>query len=461
MQAAVKDNTEQDRKPTTPSVNVEALMAEIREKIKRDLEQLPTAAPTIQLSQNRAANNPVILSEELNYLNSHWHDWAVPSEISSHRPIIGRLIVKFKKFFVNMIWNTVLGEYFERERKFQSNLVRFLNQTARYIDARDTDVWTRIIQKIDRDVNQLLREDLERLHGEMRSLGRELVRTESLRVFEDRIEGLRDELHALERTTLMIARAKINTSETPAAMLQQGQDQPTSFEPSDLEYLVLEDRYRGSEHLIRERMREYLHFFSNATAEVLEFGCGRGEFLELLKASGIPAIGIDLNPAMTEICKTKGLNVVTLDCIKFLEQLPNNSAGGIFAAQLVEHLPRKVLEKFFELAHAKLKPGARLILETINPESFTALASNFFRDPTHIWPLHPETLKFMAEIKGFNPEQILYSSPYPKEAMLKELILEEYLPARFMEAIDQLNENLRRLNKQLYGFQDFAIVVKK
>jgi O-antigen chain-terminating methyltransferase len=128
------------------------------------------------------------------------------------------------------------------------------------------------------------------------------------------------------------------------------------------------------------------------------------------------------------------------------------------ASQVVEHLPRQVLEQFLELLAKKLAIGGRVALETINPQSVTALCRNFFRDPTHIWPLHPETLAFMMEMKGLKVEQIIYRSPYPAEAMLKPIPMADGLPARWNDVLQRFNDNIDRLNQLLFGHQDYCIV---
>jgi len=115
-------------------------------------------------------------SEELKYLNNHWGDWSSFPEFSSHRPVIGRVIVKIKKCLANLIWNGIFKDYFGREATYANNLVRFLNRTSLYIDAKDTDSFLKIVDKVDRDVQGINeRTDLlvEKLFSELESQKRE------------------------------------------------------------------------------------------------------------------------------------------------------------------------------------------------------------------------------------------------------------------------------------------------
>ena len=141
---------------------------------------------------------------------------------------------------------------------------------------------------------------------------------------------------------------------------------------------------------------------STATSDVLDVGCGRGEFLDLLKARGIGARGLDLNHEMVEVCRARGLDVAEADAVGYLDALPDASLGGLFAAQVVEHLQPGYLLRFLELAFHKLRPGAPIVLETLNPACWTAFFDSFIRDITHVWPLHPETLRYLVLASGFS-----------------------------------------------------------
>src|SRR6185436_13708059 len=126
----------------------------------------------------------------------------------------------------------------------------------------------------------------------------------------------------------------------------------------------------GSPEEIRRRVEDYLPIFQGA--DVLDVGCGRGEFLDLLREHGIRARGVDVNPAMVEVCRGKGLEAETADALTYLRGLPDASLGGLFAAQVVEHLEPRYLARLLDAAFEKLRPGAPIVLETINPACWFA-----------------------------------------------------------------------------------------
>jgi SAM-dependent methyltransferase len=165
------------------------------------------------------------------------------------------------------------------------------------------------------------------------------------------------------------------------------------------DYFAFESRMRGSTAEVRSRQAVYVDDFRHA-APVLDFGCGRGEFLALLRDANIEARGIDADADMVAYARGEGLEVEQADGLAYLESLPDGSLGGIFAAQVVEHLPPAALVRVLELAAAKLRAGGLLVAETINPVSPLALR-NYFADLTHAQPLVPETLVLLARGAGF------------------------------------------------------------
>jgi O-antigen chain-terminating methyltransferase len=222
-------------------------------------------------------------------------------------------------------------------------------------------------------------------------------------------------------------------------------------------YVGFEDRYRGSREEIRERMTAYLPFFRQAD-NVLDVGCGRGEFLELLREAGVPSKGIDVNPEMVEQCRAAGLSVVEGDALAYLNSIEDRSLGGLVAAQVVEHLTPDYLLQFLETAYHKLRPGSPIILETINPACWSAFFDAYLRDITHVQPLHPDTLKYLLTATGYSNISIRFSSPYPGIAKLKSVPTEMAAPPELQRLTDAFNANVTNLNELLFSNRDYAVI---
>jgi SAM-dependent methyltransferase len=222
------------------------------------------------------------------------------------------------------------------------------------------------------------------------------------------------------------------------------------------DYFGFEERFRGSEEDIKERQKVYVEFFKDVEP-VLDVGCGRGEFLELAREVGIKAKGVDLDLDMVLYCQEKGLDVVREDAFACLESTPDASLGGVFAAQVVEHLePTRIIE-LVNLCHRKLQMDGVLIFETPNPICLTVFARSFYVDLSHIRPIHPEAMKFLLESAGFKDLQVRFSSPVEPSMRIPPIAG----TAAGAQEIEEFNQGIERLNELLYGFQDFAVIGKK
>jgi 2-polyprenyl-3-methyl-5-hydroxy-6-metoxy-1,4-benzoquinol methylase len=243
-------------------------------------------------------------------------------------------------------------------------------------------------------------------------------------------------------------------SAPPAAGAAMAPPSPSAHALSD-GYVGFEDQFRGSPEQIRERLASYLPVFAGAS-DVLDVGCGRGEFLRLLEEHGVSARGIDLNEAMVDVCRQQGLDATAVDALSYLRAQPDGSLGGIFAAQVVEHLEAGYLTQFLDAAFVKLRPGAPIVLETINPACWFAFFESYVRDITHVHPLHPDTLKFLLLATGFQQIAIEYRAPYPEHEKLQRVAM----PV-LGDAAEALNANVDKLNSLLFTYLDYAAVGRR
>ncbi|MFW6139765.1 MAG: class I SAM-dependent methyltransferase [Acidobacteriota bacterium] len=220
----------------------------------------------------------------------------------------------------------------------------------------------------------------------------------------------------------------------------------------DVHYAGFENRFRGSDEQVKEQQKDYIPYFEKANI-VLDLGCGRGEFLELLQQRRIKARGIDTNGEMIEICREKGLNSEKADILETLSECDDNSLGGIFSSQVVEHLPPSYLKRMVEIAYHKLSSSSPIIIETVNPLSVFSLVQIYFLDLSHQQPIHPQALSFLLKSSGFEEIQIKYSAPLEKEKL-------KPLPEKD-EITSLLNENFDKINNLLYAPSNYAAVAKK
>lgn len=334
--------------------DVEAIMAGIRSRVKRGLAEHPPRAvphyapPGAKLLDS--AVSPVLYSEELNFLNAHWNDWTVSEDITSHRAFIGPVIVRVKRALRNFLLNSLLKGYFERERQFQMQLVRHLNASARYIDARDAELFWQIVKKVDNDIAAIN-----------------------------------------ERADLLFDEA--------GAALAQAHD-------------------RNSARLdALERVREELSL-------ALE-----GLRRDLLRQQG--CFSDERGPVVELDCRLR-------DTASYLKELDNDSLGAIFARDISVDRSRQETEELLGLLASRVKPGGKLILEEHNPSA--------------------QWLREAIEASGI---RILHMGSGPvagAEQKLQQIEISDYMPMRWRETLETINDNTEKLNKMLAGRDSLFVI---
>jgi O-antigen chain-terminating methyltransferase len=258
------------------------------------------------------------------------------------------------------------------------------------------------------------------------------------------LEKVRLEYERLIYTELRVIRQRLWAMEArgdaaPAAERAAAPLAPAALEA--LDYPRFAERFRGPEEHIRAGQRFYLDYFAGRSG-VLDIGCGRGEFLELMREAGVAATGIDISEKCVSACRAKGLDARTADLFAFLAALPEMSLDGIFCAQVVEHLPPARLPEMIRLCASRLSREGVLAIETPNPECLAIFATHFYLDPTHVHPVPAPLLRFYFDEHGLGVIEIRKLSP----------------AVETVPALASLSEDLR---EALFGGLDYAIIGKK
>jgi SAM-dependent methyltransferase len=217
----------------------------------------------------------------------------------------------------------------------------------------------------------------------------------------------------------------------------------------DSMYASFEDRFRGTRSDIKQRQSIYLSYIRDqntglANTPVIDLGCGRGEWLELLGEEGLEARGIDVNRIFLAACREMHLNVIDEDVLTYLCSLKSGSIGAVTSFHLIEHLPLKTLIAVFDETLRVLKPGGVAIFETPNPGNLIVGSCNFYFDPTHRNPLPAPLTQALLDIRGFSQTEILYLHPDS---------------ANELQSFDRPVQ--QTLNHFLHGPQDYAVLARK
>ena len=222
-------------------------------------------------------------------------------------------------------------------------------------------------------------------------------------------------------------------------------------------YHDFEEKFRGTRNDIKERLLVYVPIIDELFGEwnnkkFIDIGCGRGEWLDILKDKGVTEyLGVDINDLQLNTCNEYGHKTINNDCLEYIKKLADESIDMVSGFHIIEHLPIEKLLALLNECNRVLKKGGVVLFETPNPNNLITSATYFYADPTHNKPLYNETMKFFVEHSGFEKVEII-----------------EVNSARFSKALitptsidgNQIvwEENINILNSLLYGAQDYAVM---
>jgi SAM-dependent methyltransferase len=414
-------------------LDVAEAMQQIRRKVRAQRQGKapePRKAPTsgVLVSQERLGEAMDEVARAAHEVNLRWE--VQESPFVSHVPLIGPVIAGFRE-----AWNSVASKW--HVRRILQQQVQF-NRSVAQLALR--------LEVLGRHVDY----ELKAIDHSMRALVPAV--DESTQDLEQRLMGL-DGLHHGHAGELAPDEAADQKSgPTIKADGAAGQRAPFS-------YYDFAQEFGGSDSIVRQLYEQYLDFF-RGRERVVDLGCGRGTFLQLLTDNGIGAYGVELDSDLVRFCQGKGLDVVRADVIEQLRSLGDESLDGIFAGHVVEHLGAATAWEMLGLCYRKLEPGRYLVFETPNTLSLFVLRDMYFRDPTHRLPVHPETWEFLARSQGFSEVELRFSYPLPEGLELATIDLEA-VDAPLRNQLALLNQNVENLNRLIFGYQNVAVIAKK
>lgn len=339
-------------------------------------------------------------------------------EHKSKRKYIGFLLDFIRKIF-SPILEFLLARKFETQRVANLSLLKELIE----------------LKKFAKENLENLQKDFNNFNIHFRELQREVLnlRDEKIPALKDALslglEGVDKKAEWALSNLIVIKKAiekEINLNEEEKRKLKESL--------STLHFMNL---FRGSEEEIKKKQKIYFDKLKNSK-KVVDLGCGRGEFLEILKENSISCFGVEKEPSLCAILKEKNLDFLQMDIFEFLEKKPFEF-DAVTSFHLIEHLNLKEALTLLKLIFNNLSQEGIFIIETPNPTSLYSFL-NFYKDPEHKTPFHPETLKFFTKELGF------------------EIIEEIYLQDIQLPENINLQDDVKKL---IFGPQDYALILKK
>lgn len=359
---------------------------------------------------------------------------------------------------------------FDRVAGYINESVAYGNDSVAQLQAQVETLEKQLHEPIRLQINSLLREQdklarqqfaikqsQSKLEGQVAHVTRSIEdvrqhQAAELQALEQQLEKRIDELiERLQKFKMDVAQQETRLSHLLDGSSTSVVDQQPQFGTSERDHLLdslyfsLEDVLRGTPAQIKEQVKVYLPFLQQARidSDILDVGCGRGEWLEILREAGYKARGIDTNRVLIQRCRDLSLDVIEAEALSYLRALPDGNLSAVTAFHFAEHLPLETLVKFLDEAGRALKPGGLMILETPNPENLLVGSCNFYLDPTHKNPIPIPTMKLLLEARGFRCEEVLRLHA---------------VSSTKIEVKDQLTSHL---NHYLYGPMNYAVVARK
>lgn len=321
-------------------------------------------------------------------------------------------------------WSTWRTDFEERRNKSEIHMLRTISELQSAFHHRVT-----LVQESFKQSEQSFWVLAKHQHSEF---------SETLRRGMEEMQGEYEQMLYAE---LKLVRQRMAGLSTLAPAPVTGSAPVAVQAPIAIDWLSFAQRFRGSEEKIREHQKMYAARFAGAE-EILDLGCGRGEFLEVARDAGLKAHGIDLSEESIAICRSKGLKAERADLFEYLSAMQDATLGGVYCSQVVEHLAPERLPDLIHLLGRKMKRGAVMAVETPNSECLAIFATHFYLDPTHTRPVPAPLLRFYLEEAGFTNIEI-----------------EKLSPA--VETMPSLAELPASVRDAFFGGLDYAIFGKK
>ncbi|MEI9971611.1 MAG: class I SAM-dependent methyltransferase [Ignavibacteriota bacterium] len=255
------------------------------------------------------------------------------------------------------------------------------------------------------------------------------------------LEKMHTEIESIIHSELRLVRQRAQISAPPTAAPESFPAAAPVAAPLAFDYARFAERFRGSEDYVKAGQQFYLPYFQGCQ-NVLDIGCGRGEFLKMMRTAKVPARGVELSAESVAVCRSEGLDAEVADMYPYLAGLPEGSLDGIFCSQVVEHLPPERLPELIRLCASRLAPGGVIAIETPNPECLAIFATHFYLDPTHTRPVPHPLLIFYLEEFGVGSIEVRRLSPARDS----------------MPSLNSLPEDFR---ESFFGALDYAVIGRK
>jgi O-antigen chain-terminating methyltransferase len=411
-------------------VDVIEIMRQVKEQANKQRQKFALSSAASPRRNRQVA-------EDLSFLQSSQDLSQV--RYSSHRKVVGDIILMAKR-----VLQQLLTPILERQSAYNAVNVRLMASLSERVERMEERIAT-TLETLRAEESAFLDALRETITGQLEVLAQQ--QTTSLHAVQQEVASLSREHRARERHLTRLLDEVRTYLADPLPQDQHPVLAPQERRRVDGFFAVFDEAFRGSRTAIKEQLRVYVPYLKEAKIgtgnnPIVDLGCGRGEWLELLQEEGLHGKGVERNRVLVQECCQAGLDVAEGDILTYLCALPDRSLGGVTGFHIVEHLAFAVLLELFDEIVRVLQPGGVVIFETPNPQNVLVSSLEFYNDPDHRAPLPSTLLKFVAEVNGLQHIRLLPLHPFPEVYKVHEAGLEV----------------AERFNELFYGPQDYALI---
>lgn len=192
---------------------------------------------------------------------------------------------------------------------------------------------------------------------------------------------------------------------------------------TDTKRNLLEFVYHSVRQIALKQKLKLINSFDSESKNLLDIGCGTGDFLEKALKDNWTSIGIEPDEQARKIANSKTNNAVYETA--HLNKLQANSFDVITLWHVLEHLPN--LEMHTAVFKSLLKPNGTLVIAVPNFKSFDAEYYKTFWAaydvPRHLWHFSRTAIEGLFKTKSL---KLMKTLPMKFDAYYVSLLSEKY-----------------------------------
>ena len=200
-----------------------------------------------------------------------------------------------------------------------------------------------------------------------------------------------------------------------------------------------------SEEMRTFRHKQFGHFVKKYRLKgrkVLELGCGRGEYLSIMKRQGVKAYGLEYSKPAVDCCKSMELNVERGYLSTGSKPLKSGPFDAFYIMNFLEHFPDP--KSGLEAMGDNLRSGGIGLVEVPNFDMIIRkqLFSEFIKD--HLLYFTKDTLETALKLSGF---EVLESKVVWHDYIISSVVKKRELPV-----LDSFYDSFQKIKKELTAF---------